>query len=45
VEDQVWFLGAMARDVSLPCYNLATANALDQILACWHRSKSDQPEG
>lgn len=33
VYDQVWFLAAMVRDESLPCFDLATAEALDQILA------------
>lgn len=32
VYDQVWFLAAMTRDESLPCYNLATAGALDEVL-------------
>ena len=31
--DQIWFLAAMTRDESLPCYDLATAVALDGVLA------------
>lgn len=32
VRDHIWFLAAMTRDESLPCYNLPTAAALDQVL-------------
>src|SRR5262249_49439881 len=33
VRDQIWFLATMTRDKSLPCYDLATADALDEVLA------------
>jgi hypothetical protein len=33
VRDHIWFLAAMTRDQSLPCYDLATAAALDEVLA------------
>lgn len=33
VYDQVWFLAAMTCDKNLPCYNIATAAALDEVLA------------
>jgi hypothetical protein len=32
VRDHIWFLAAMTRDESLPCYGLATAAALDEVL-------------